>query len=69
MVVRGGEVLLQSTPLQHFFDCPFQMGALPEHVSATDYAEVPQFSNFAKLAEAGPSKKLSQVHDTCLSLG
>lgn len=40
MLVRGGEVLMQSEPLQHFFDCPFQFGALPEHVSATDYAEV-----------------------------
>lgn len=40
MLVRGGEVLMQSEPLQHFFDCPFQFGAIPEHVSATDYAEV-----------------------------
>ncbi len=38
--VRDGAIIRQSEPLQHFFDCPFQFAAVPEHTNATDYAEV-----------------------------
>ena len=38
MVVRNGTVVFQTPPLQHFFDCPLQLGAYPEYVEATDYA-------------------------------
>ncbi len=38
--VRDGTIFRQSEPLQHFFDCPFQFAAVPEHTNATDYAEV-----------------------------
>ena len=38
--VRDGAIFRQSEPLQHFFDCPFQFAAVPEHTNATDYAEV-----------------------------
>ena len=40
MCVRDGAIFRQSEPLQHFFDCPFQFAAVPEHTNATDYAEV-----------------------------
>ena len=39
IVIRNGEVTYQSTPMQHFFDCPLQFGAYPEYVEATDNAE------------------------------
>jgi hypothetical protein len=38
MVVRGRSVVARSRPLQHFFDCPLQLGAYPEFVDATDTA-------------------------------
>ncbi|GBF90533.1 serine threonine phosphatase [Raphidocelis subcapitata] len=38
LVARGGAVLARSKPLQHFFDCPLQLGAYPEFVDATDTA-------------------------------
>ena len=41
MCVRDRAIIRQSEPLQHFFDCPFQFAAVPEHTNATDYAEVP----------------------------
>jgi protein phosphatase PTC7 len=37
IVVRNGTVVFQTPPLQHFFDCPLQLGAYPEHVEATDF--------------------------------
>ena len=40
ILVRDGQIVLQSEPLQHFFDCPFQFAAVPEHTNATDFAEV-----------------------------
>eukprot|EP01025_Chloroclados_australasicus_P030696 TRINITY_DN3087_c0_g1_i4.p1 TRINITY_DN3087_c0_g1~~TRINITY_DN3087_c0_g1_i4.p1 ORF type:complete len:439 (+),score=59.54 TRINITY_DN3087_c0_g1_i4:116-1318(+) len=36
MVVRDGQVLMQSRFQQHFFDCPFQFGYYPAYVEATD---------------------------------
>jgi protein phosphatase PTC7 len=36
-VIRNGTVVFQTPPLQHFFDCPLQLGAFPEFVDATDY--------------------------------
>lgn len=39
MIVRDGEKLAQSRPLEHFFDCPLQLGAFPEFVQATDSAD------------------------------
>jgi protein phosphatase PTC7 len=40
MVVRSGEVIVRSRPLQHYFDCPLQFGAFPEFVEATDTADM-----------------------------
>ena len=37
IVVRNGTVLFQTPTLQHFFDCPYQLGAYPDFVDATDY--------------------------------
>jgi protein phosphatase PTC7 len=31
--------MLRSSPKQHFFDCPLQFGAYPEHVDDTDTAD------------------------------
>lgn len=39
IVVRNGQVVLRSSPKQHFFDCPLQFGAYPEHVDDTDTAD------------------------------
>lgn len=39
VIVRGGFIAFRSPPLQHFFDCPLQFGAVPEHTNASDYAE------------------------------
>jgi protein phosphatase PTC7 len=39
VVVRGGQIVLRSSPKQHFFDCPLQFGAYPEHVDDTDTAD------------------------------
>ncbi|GAB4819383.1 hypothetical protein N2152v2_006429 [Parachlorella kessleri] len=36
LLIRGGKVVFQSPALQHFFDCPYQFGAFPEHAEATD---------------------------------
>jgi len=38
IVVRDGEIVLKTEPQQHFFDCPYQLGAAPEYVPETDYA-------------------------------
>ena len=38
VVARGGNVIARSRPLQHFFDCPLQLGAFPEFVDSTDTA-------------------------------
>jgi len=42
LVFKGGKTALRSSPLQHFFDCPLQFGAYPEHVDATDSADQAQ---------------------------
>lgn len=39
IVVRGGQIVLRSSPKQHFFDCPLQFGSYPEHVDDTDTAD------------------------------
>jgi hypothetical protein len=39
VVVRGGQIVLRSSPKQHFFDCPLQFGSYPEHVDDTDTAD------------------------------
>jgi hypothetical protein len=44
-VLRGGKVVVRSSPLQHFFDCPLQFGAFPEHVEATDSADNAEIFN------------------------
>jgi protein phosphatase PTC7 len=38
IVVRNGEIVLQAPFQEHFFDCPFQLGAAPEFVPETDEA-------------------------------
>ncbi len=40
VVVRQGQVVARSKPLQHYFDCPLQLGAYPEFVEATDTADM-----------------------------
>jgi protein phosphatase PTC7 len=37
VVIRNSTVVFQTTPLQHFFDCPYQLGSCPDFVDATDY--------------------------------
>ena len=37
--MRKGLITFRSPVLQHFFDCPLQFGAVPEHTNASDYAE------------------------------
>lgn len=39
LVIRDGNILMQSPVQEHFFDCPFQLGAAPEYVPETDYPE------------------------------
>lgn len=39
VVVRQGQIVLRSSPKQHFFDCPLQFGSYPEHVDDTDTAD------------------------------
>jgi hypothetical protein len=39
VIVRNGLITFRSPVLQHFFDCPLQFGAVPEHTNASDYAE------------------------------
>eukprot|EP00884_Botryococcus_braunii_P010661 jgi/Botrbrau1/19597/Bobra.0035s0075.1 len=36
LLVRKGKPLVRSEALQHFFDCPLQLGAYPEFTNATD---------------------------------
>jgi protein phosphatase PTC7 len=37
VVIRNGTVVFQTPPQLHYFDCPYQLGACPEHVDATNY--------------------------------
>jgi protein phosphatase PTC7 len=37
VIIRNGTVVFQTPPLLHYFDCPYQLGAYPEHVDATNY--------------------------------
>ncbi len=39
VLIRNGEIIFQTPALQHFFDCPYQMGAYPEYTDVTDSAE------------------------------
>ena len=39
IVVRNKEAVFQTPHQEHFFDCPYQLGAAPEYVEATDTAE------------------------------
>lgn len=39
MILRDGFVAFRSPVLQHFFDCPLQFAAFPEHNNITDFAE------------------------------
>ena len=36
---RNKELIFQSTPLQHFFDCPYQFASCPEFTDDTDRPE------------------------------
>ena len=38
-VFRQGKLIFQSSPLQHFFDCPYQFAACPEFTEDTDRPE------------------------------
>jgi len=37
LVIRNGAVVFQTPVQEHFFDCPYQLGAAPEYVPETDY--------------------------------
>lgn len=39
LVIRDGDVVLRTPVQEHFFDCPYQLGAAPEYVPETDYPE------------------------------
>jgi hypothetical protein len=36
VIIRNAKVVFRSPPLQHFFDCPFQLAAVPDFTSETD---------------------------------
>ena len=36
---RTGELVFQSSPLQHFFDCPYQFASCPDFTDDTDRPE------------------------------
>ena len=38
IVIRNGRVIFKTPAQQHFFDCPYQLGAAPEYVPETDRA-------------------------------
>ena len=37
LVLRNNSIIVRSSPQQHFFDCPMQLAASPEHCEQTDY--------------------------------
>lgn len=37
LVIRSGSIVLKTAVQEHFFDCPYQLGAAPEYVPETDY--------------------------------
>ncbi|KAG1662444.1 hypothetical protein FOA52_004025 [Chlamydomonas sp. UWO 241] len=39
IVLRRGVIIARSRPLQHYFDCPLQLGCFPDFVEATDTAD------------------------------
>eukprot|EP00889_Picochlorum_renovo_P002242 jgi/Picre1/29272/NNA_004664.t1 len=44
VIVRDGRVHFKTPVQEHFFDCPYQLGAAPEYVPETDYpADAMQF--------------------------
>ena len=43
-VIRGGEVVFESTPSQHYFNCPFQLGYMPLSADADDANSAGQYS-------------------------
>lgn len=36
LIIRDGSVVFKSPPLQHFWDCPYQLAAAPEFTTETD---------------------------------
>lgn len=36
ILVRNGTVVFKTRALEHFFDCPYQLGAFPDYTDATD---------------------------------
>jgi protein phosphatase PTC7 len=45
-VIRGGEVVFESTPSQHYFNCPFQLGYMPLSADADDANECAEQYSF-----------------------
>jgi len=43
VILRENNVLARTTPQQHFFDCPRQLAAFPEHCESTDYPRDGEF--------------------------
>lgn len=39
LIIRNGDVVFKSPIQQHFFDCPYQFGSVPEFVEDSDTAE------------------------------
>lgn len=38
-IFRRGQLAFQTSPLQHFFDCPYQLASCPDFTQDTDRAE------------------------------
>lgn len=67
VIVRNGLITFRSPVLQHFFDCPLQFGAVPEHTNASDYAEDADLFELAVQVRPckqydGASLQLTDVH-------
>ena len=45
-LIRGGEVVFESTPSQHYFNCPFQLGYKPLSADADDANECAEQYSF-----------------------
>ena len=60
LLLRGGAVVFRTPALQHFFDCPFQFAATPEHSEVTDTVE-------GGSGGAGLQELCAGVHPTLLT--
>lgn len=64
IIVRNGLITFRSPVLQHFFDCPLQFGAVPEHTNASDYAEDADLFELAVQVLNSQRSDDCRLHDT-----